>query len=132
VWSCVLVPNFPRFTRLPSGFTWKEFTLLVNWLLWNSKLLSGLYKTRLELLPDEVNGVPGTGVRTPKVGLAGALSIVQASASAGLPVASPAYRRSAAQLKSKPERLPEPVLAKGEPETWVNTPELMVNIETLV
>src|SRR5689334_2959309 len=106
--------------------------LLVNWLLWKSSVLSGLYKTRLALLPDDVNGVPGTGVRTPEVAVPTELSTVHASARAGLPVASPAYRRSAAQLKSSPERLPEPVLANGEPGTGVNTPALMVNIETVV
>src|SRR5205807_10258057 len=90
VWTWVLVPNFPTFTRLPSGFTVKELTLLVNWLLWNSRLLSELYRTRLELFPDEVNGVPGTAVRTPDVAVPIELSTVQASARAGLPVASPA------------------------------------------
>src|SRR5579859_1096223 len=69
------------------------------------------------------------GLSAPEV-----VSTAQASSSAGLPVASPPYKRSAAQLKSSPERVPDPVLGNGEPSAGVNAPvaELIRNIETLV
>src|SRR5579859_3299827 len=83
----------------------------------------------LESLPELVNGVPGMGLSAPEV-----VFTVQASSSAGLPVASPPYKRSAAQLKSSPERVPDPVLGNGEPSAGVNAPvaELIRNMETLV
>src|SRR5215467_13898192 len=83
----------------------------------------------LASLPLLENGVPGTGVSTPEVA-----STVHASSSAGLPVASPPYSRSAEQLKSRPESIPDPVFGNGDPSAGVNAPvaELMRNIETLV
>src|SRR6185312_4097915 len=93
---------------------------------WNRRVLSGLYRTTLELVPLLVNGAFGAGVRTPLA------STVQPSAIGVVAVASPAYRRSALQLKSSAETLPVPSFANGDPATGVNTPALMVYMETLV
>jgi hypothetical protein len=51
IWTVPAPPNLPALVMLPSGFTAKELMLLLDWLLWKSRVLSGLYWTTFELVP---------------------------------------------------------------------------------
>src|SRR6476469_10976810 len=113
--------------KLPSAATLEALILLLNWSLVKSTELSGLRRTTCPSVPAPRNGLAASGVNVPS-GATDHPSVMVLEAK----LASPPYKRSPAQLKSKPETNPVPVRGKGEPAAGVSEPSaLMAYVETL-